>query len=86
MIISGITINFSEGWGEGNQNKGLWLSYVGGLATLVSIPLFISAHKNKKRAATLGLSNQSIYFPKQSNMFVKAHPTFTLKVQLTNLK
>jgi len=86
MIISGFSINVSEGWGDGNQNKGLWLSYVGGAAALVSIPLFITARKNKKRAASIGLSNQSIYLPRQSYMFVKAHPTITLKVQMTNLK
>ena len=50
MIVSGIGINLSEGWGEGNQNKGLGLSYLGGAITLTSIPFFISAGSNKRKA------------------------------------
>lgn len=50
MIVSGLGINLSEGWGEGNQNKGLGLSYLGGAITLTSIPFFISAGSNKRKA------------------------------------
>lgn len=52
MTLSGIAINFGS-WGEGNQNNGLWLSYVGAGTTLLSIPCFINAYKNKRRAKAL---------------------------------
>ncbi|TJY34668.1 hypothetical protein [Pontimicrobium aquaticum] len=53
MIVGGYGINMSGGIVDGdstNNNKGLWLSYLGGATTLASIPLFISAGKHKKKA------------------------------------
>lgn len=53
MIVGGLGINMSGGIVDNdatNNNKGLWLSYLGGATTLVSIPLFISAGKHKKKA------------------------------------
>lgn len=53
MIVGGLGINMSGGIVDGdstNNNKGLWLSYLGGASALVSIPLFISAGKHKKKA------------------------------------
>ena len=50
MILGGFATNVSTGWGEGNQDNGLWLSYLGGATTIVSIPLFISAAGNKRKA------------------------------------
>lgn len=52
MIVGGLGINMSGGilGSEDDNNKGLWLSYLGGATTLASIPLFISAGKHKKKA------------------------------------
>jgi len=53
MIIGGLGWNLSGGIVDGdstNNNKGLWLSYLGGATTLASIPLFIAAGKHKKKA------------------------------------
>ncbi len=50
MILGGLAINSSQGWGEGNQNNGLWLSYLGAGVVLTSVPLFISAGSNKRKA------------------------------------
>ena len=33
-----------------NNDKGIWLSYLGGATTIASIPFFISAGKNKRKA------------------------------------
>ena len=63
MMITGAVINSSQNMGNlvgaflgetpVNENKGLWLFYLGGAAAITSIPLFISSHKNKKRATNL---------------------------------
>lgn len=53
MIVGGFGINLSGGIIDNdstNNDKGLWLSYLGGATTLASIPLFISAGKHKKKA------------------------------------
>ena len=53
MIIGGLGWNLSGGIVDGdstNNNKGLWLSYLGGATTLASIPLFIAAGKHKRKA------------------------------------
>lgn len=53
MVIGGIAINLDSGFdfnSNTNQNKGLWLSYVGGATVLGSIPLFVCAGKNNRKA------------------------------------
>jgi hypothetical protein len=69
MIIGGIGINVSGGIIDNdttNNNKGLWLSYLGGATTLVSIPLFISAGKHKKKAK-IQLKNGAVGFENEIN-------------------
>lgn len=53
MVLTGAMINLEDGILDDdatNNSKGLWLSYLGGATTLASIPLFIAAGKNRKRA------------------------------------
>ena len=59
MTLGGFATNVSTGWGEGNKNNGLWLSYLGGATTLASIPFFISAGSNKRKAK-LALKGESV--------------------------
>jgi hypothetical protein len=69
MIIGGIGINLSGGIIDNdttNNNKGLWLSYLGGATTLVSIPLFISGGKHKKNAK-IQLKNGAVGFENEIN-------------------
>ena len=64
MIVAGLGINTSGGIIDNdttNNNKGLWLSYLGGATTLVSIPLFLSGGKHKRKANAL-LKNSNIAF------------------------
>jgi len=92
MMFTGALINGSQnlenvagvfvGETPTNENKGLWLCYIGGAATITSIPFFISSHKNKKRAASIALSNQNIHVPFHNNFVVKTQPTLTLKLNL----
>jgi hypothetical protein len=53
MIVGGMAFNLSGGIMDNdttNNNDGLWLSYLGGATTLVSIPLFIAAGSHKRKA------------------------------------
>ena len=53
MFVAGLGINSSGGIIDNdttNNNKGLWLSYLGGATTLISVPLFISAGKHNRKA------------------------------------
>ena len=59
MIAGGLAINVNTGWGEGNKNNGLWLSAMGVPTALVSVPLFVSAGTNKRKARLL-LKTESV--------------------------
>ena len=63
MIIGGFGWNSSTGFDGDttNNSDGVWLSYLGGATTLVSIPLFIAAGKHKKKAK-IQLQNGAVGF------------------------
>jgi hypothetical protein len=81
MIVGGGLINATEGWGEGNTDKGLWLCYVGGAVTLSSIPFFIASHKNKVKGLSLALKEQPVYMPFSHTTFMQ--PTISLQIGLS---
>lgn len=69
MIAGGLGINMSGGIVDNdstNNNKGLWLSYLGGAVTVASIPLFISAGKHNIKAK-IQLQNGAIGFNQKIN-------------------
>lgn len=59
MTLGGFAINAASGWGEGNTNKGLGLTSIGEAVTILSIPFFISAGSNKRKA-TLALKGEPV--------------------------
>jgi hypothetical protein len=80
MTLGGFATNVSTGWGEGNKNNGLWLSYLGGATTLASIPFFISAGSNKRKAK-LALKGESVTI--RNKLLVKSnYPAIALIIQL----
>ena len=58
MTIGGLATNVSS-WGESNKNNGLGLAYFGAATTLLSIPVFISAGNNKRKA-NLALKGEAV--------------------------
>ncbi len=72
MIVGGIGINVAEDLDNifsddnTNNNKGLWLSYLGGATTLSSIPLFIAKGKHKEKAK-IQLENGAVGFDNKVN-------------------
>ena len=84
MLGSGITMSFiglginADSWGD--PDKGVGLINAGGVVALTSIPLFIGASKNKKRAK-LALKGESIsfkYFPIEKSNYVALSLTIPL--------
>ena len=69
MIVGGLGINTGGGIVDSdstNNNKGLWLSYVGAASTLASIPLFIASGKHNKKAK-IQLQNGAVGLHKRFN-------------------
>ena len=58
------------------------IMFVGIAGDLASIPFFISAGKNKKRAAAVTISNQPLYLPHNGSIAVKYVPGITFKISL----
>jgi hypothetical protein len=59
-----------------------FIMLIGIAADLVSIPFFISASHNKKKASTLSFSNQTIYFPLDKSYCRNLYPSLTLRIKL----
>jgi hypothetical protein len=73
MTVAGLGINMEGGVLDGdstNNNKGLWLSYLGGATTIVSVPLFFSAGKNKRKAR-MSLQSETVgYSTFEKNRYI----------------
>jgi hypothetical protein len=61
---------------------GTWIAIGGGVVALSSIPFFISSSKNKKKAASIAMSNQNIFLPRQNSFASLTQTTLTLKIGL----
>ena len=55
---------------------------IGSIAALASIPMFIIASKNKKKAAALTFKNEPSLQVQKSSFVYRAVPSLTLKFQL----
>ena len=55
---------------------------IGTASDIISIPFFISAHKNKKRAASVAIANQKILWSQKNNIGFVTQPSFTIKIPL----
>ncbi len=58
-----------------------FLLYVAGITSLASIPFYISAHKNKKRAkATVTFKNQRLFTTVKNNIVNLTQPSIVFKI------
>lgn len=74
---------------EGKSNGGFdfdftgaYIAIGGGVVSLLSIPFFISSSINKRKAASITISNQNIFLPQQNSFALKTQPTIILKIRL----
>jgi hypothetical protein len=82
MAVGGVGVNLGAPWDGEHVNSGIWMVYVGAAAVLTSIPLFISAHKNKRRAAALAFTAQPVQWPGMTH--TNTQPALQLKLGIGN--
>ncbi len=75
-------IDDNLGGQQSSFSTGEALAYVGLASSLGSIPLFISAAKNKKRAAEIAFQPQRVLSQKQEMVFIKFQPSLSIKYRL----
>ena len=65
-----------------NFNASDIIILIGTGVDIISIPFFISAHKNKKRAASVAIANQKILWSQKNNIGFVTQPSVTIKIGL----
>ena len=80
LIITGIIVQSSNEKNHGGSYAGGEIALVGIVPAVASIPFFISSSKNKRKAASIAISDQNLFFPQQNRLALKTQPTFTLKI------
>lgn len=82
LAVIGVS-TFSSSWDHGSNTETDILGWfiVGGVAMdLASIPFFISAGNNQRRAAEIVIINQKMYLPQKNSVAVKYVPGITFKI------
>lgn len=79
--ITCIGLNCSQAAGNGVEAGGVMI-LIGALSAAASIPHFISAGNNRKKAAEMSFSNEPIYVPKYAGNLPRAVPSITLKIRI----
>ena len=86
VVLNNLDFNglFDSNYQPKNQNETLeYVLVIGGLAAMLgSIPLFVSAHKNKKRAMSVSFINEPVLQLQKSMVFYRAVPSLNLKIRL----
>jgi hypothetical protein len=67
---------------ESGIENGSVIMVIGGLAAVGSIPLFISAGKNARKAAQVSFRNEPTYFPKYVGNIPRAIPSLHFSIPL----
>lgn len=83
-LIIGGAYAFDKSWGSGSATVTDIAGFAiltGVIADIVSIPFFINARRNKKKAASLSISYQNIYFQQDCFYCQHAKPTLFFKVE-----
>ena len=88
VLLAGGTITWLAGaskYMNQNDNKdggGEVAMTVGGLAALSSIPFFIIASKNKKKAAAISFRMEKVPAVRQQNLVYHSYPALSLNIAL----
>ena len=88
MMVGGL-IAFGNNWDNSDSYTATDISgffAIGGFfADIVSIPFFVSAHKNKIRAARVAITGQKILWYQKNSIGFETQPCVTIKIGLGNL-
>lgn len=80
---TGIAVNIGSPWDGEHVNSGIWMCYVGAIAVLTSIPVFISAGKNRRQAASFAFIRQPVFSPGYGSLRSKFQPAIQFKIGIT---
>jgi len=58
------------------------LFFIGAVSTITSVPLFISASKNKRKAMNMSFNNQPVPQMQNNSLVYRAIPSLKLKISL----
>lgn len=75
----GVLLSPSE---KQREKTAIWLIAAGSATMLASIPFFVSAHKNKKKALSVTINTQQFRQLNKSKLYAVNYPALTLKVRL----
>lgn len=75
-------VNAIAGNDYGSLNTIGTLLIIGGISTLSSIPLFIAAHRNKKKGISLSFKNESTTQLQKNSFVSRSVPSLSLKICL----
>jgi hypothetical protein len=70
----------TEGSPSSDDGASNFLIITGVTADLASIPFFISAGKNRRRAAEVALINQKMYLPQKNSVALRYVPGVTIRI------
>ncbi|HEV7621115.1 MAG TPA: hypothetical protein VGO09_05260 [Flavisolibacter sp.] len=82
ISVSDMSFSLSNTYTPPQSNGGEIVAVIGLAAALASIPVFISAAKNRRRSASVSFTNQKIWIEKLNGFAFTSQPTITLKVRL----
>jgi hypothetical protein len=87
VVVAFATTNLSDigdaiNGDNSGLNTGTALFVTGGIVAISSIPLFIIAAKNKRKAMSLSLKNEPVSAPFRIDIINSTIPSFTLKLSL----
>ncbi len=87
MIVGGAMTYPPRKPSHGIEGVGLTLNandiiiMIGASADIISIPFFISAHKNEKRAGRVAITNQKILWYQKNNIGFVTQPSVTIRIR-----
>lgn len=79
--VGAIGLGSGDFWSSDSDSYG-FLFLMGLGVDLASIPFFISAGYNARKAASISINNQKILIPQQNTISAKYQPALTLKINL----
>ena len=79
--VGAIGLGSGDFWSSDTGSYG-FLFFMGLGVDLASIPFFISAGHNARKAASISINNQKILIPQQNTISAKYQPALTLKINL----
>ncbi|PWA07395.1 hypothetical protein [Flavobacterium psychrotolerans] len=80
MTVVGVVGFSNSDFLDDSSDRYGYLMLGGPVISLGSIPFFISYGNNARKAATLAVTNQPIYIPRQGSLVLNSQPSLSFKI------